>query len=161
METHPPLRSGRLAKLVGVSPDTLRLYERKGLLQSPLRSANGYRCYSSDSVARVRLIRAALSIGFTLDELTKILKIRDSGGAPCHQVRAMASSKLHALEQHIQQLSDLRNRLREVLCAWDHQLEQTPAQKRAGLLELLAATPNKPGALPPHFYAALTKETRR
>jgi len=72
-----------LAKLVGISTDTLRLYERKGLLRSPMRTDNGYRCYSPDCIVRLRLIRAALSIGFTLDELAKILKIRDAGGAPC------------------------------------------------------------------------------
>jgi DNA-binding transcriptional MerR regulator len=150
-----------LAKLVGISTDTLRLYERKGLLRSPMRTANGYRCYSPDCVARLRLIRAALSIGFTLDELAKILKIRDAGGAPCHKVRDLAISKLAGLEQHIRQLALLRDQLRNLLKSWDRLLEETPQHQRAGLLEMLAAAPAKPRILPAHLYAAVTRETRR
>ncbi|MGZ3489463.1 MAG: heavy metal-responsive transcriptional regulator [Isosphaeraceae bacterium] len=157
-----PLRSGALARLLGVSPDTLRLYERKKLLRPPARSSNGYRCYSPDSIERVRLIRAALSIGFTLDELARILKIRDAGGIPCHKVRDLAAAKLQALEQHIEQLASLRDQLREVLAAWGLLLEHTPQPKRAGLLEALAATAaGKSARLPAHFYAAITQETRR
>lgn len=156
-----PLRSGNLAKVVGVSPDTLRLYERKGLLPLPLRSSNGYRCYSTESVARVRLIRAALSIGFTLDELARVLKIRDAGGAPCHKVRDLAAAKLQGLEQHIHQLLTLRNQLLEALETWNDILEHHPPDKPAGLLEALAAAPGRARSLPAHFYAALAKETRR
>ena len=161
VKSQSPLRSGALAKLVGISPDTLRLYERKGLLDAPVRSANGYRCYSADAAARVRLIRGALSIGFTLEELGRFLKIRDAGGAPCQQVRELATSKLDGLEQHIQQLVGLREQLRNVVENWDRLLEETPRQQRAGLLENLAAAPEKARTLPAHFYAAITKETRR
>jgi DNA-binding transcriptional MerR regulator len=112
-------------------------------------------------VSRVRLIRAALSIGFTLDELAKILRIRDAGGAPCRKVRDVVGVKLQGLEQHIQQLVDLRDQLGEVLHAWDGLLEQTPHGKPAGLLDALAASPEKPRSLPPHVYAAVMKESRR
>jgi MerR family transcriptional regulator, copper efflux regulator len=158
----PALRSGGLARLVGLSPDTLRLYERKGLLHPQLRSSNGYRCYGPDSVARVRLIRAALSIGFTLDELAKVLKIRDADGVPCSKVRDLATSKLRGLEQHIRQLLELRDQLRLLLSTWDQVLKQTPRDKRAGLLDALAASSaGKVRRLPPHLYAAVTKEIRR
>jgi len=158
----PPLRSGTLARLMGVSPDTLRLYERKGLIPPPLRSSNGYRCYRPDSVERVRLVRAALSIGFTIDELAKILKIRDAGGIPCNKVRDLAVSKLQGLEQHIQQLIGLRGQLRALLSTWEGILDGTPRNQRAGLLEALAtASPAKARTLPPHFYAAITKESGR
>lgn len=161
MKPQPSLRSGTLARLVGVSPDTLRLYERKGLLRPPQRSANGYRCYSPESVERVRVIRAALSIGFTLDELAQILKIRDAGGAPCHKVRALAAAKLSGLERHIDQLVGLREQLKSILASWDGLLDQTPQRKRAGLLEALAAAPVKANTLPPHLHAAMTRETQR
>lgn len=158
----PPLRSGTLARLVSVSPDTLRLYERKGLIPPPLRSSNGYRCYRPDSVERVRLVRAALSIGFTIDELAKILKIRDAGGIPCKKVRDLAASKLKGLDHHIQELIGLRDQLRSALETWQDLLDGTPRNKRAGLLEVLAAaSPGKGRTLPPHFYAAITKETGR
>src|SRR5947207_15027156 len=83
-----PLRSGELARRAGVSPDTLRHYERKGLL-APCRTPSGYREYSAEAVDRVRLIRRALSIGFSLDELAPILAARDRGRAPCRAVRAL------------------------------------------------------------------------
>jgi len=161
MKPQPPLRSGTLARLVGVSPDTLRLYERKGTLRAPMRSPNGYRCYSPESVARVRLIRAALSIGFTLDELAQILKIRDAGGAPCHKVRALAAAKLDGLDHHIQQLTALRDHLKDVVDSWDHLLHQTPHSERAGLLEALAVAPVKARTLSPHLHAAMTRETQK
>jgi DNA-binding transcriptional MerR regulator len=109
----------------------------------------------------VRLIRAALSIGFTLEELAAILKIRNSGGAPCHKVRGLAVRKLQGLERQIEQMNDLRDQLRTILQEWDRVLEQTPKHARAGLLENLAVTPSRQTTLPPHFYAALTRETRR
>src|SRR5947209_17576098 len=80
-----PLRSGELARQAGVSPDTLRHYERRGLLPPPQRSAAGYRLYSNEALGRVRLIRGALSTGFTVNELGAILADRDRGGAPCRR----------------------------------------------------------------------------
>jgi len=157
-----PLRSGELARLAGVSPDTLRLYERKGLLKSPLRSSNGYRCYAPDAVTRVSLIRSALSIGFNLDELAKILKIRDAGGAPCNKVRDLAASKLQGLDRHIRQLLELRDQLRAVLAGWDKVLEGNQRNCRAGLLEsLAAASSGKSKPLPSYLYATLNKESSR
>lgn len=155
------LRSGELARLVEVSPDTLRLYERKGLLPRPQRSANGYRCYPPEAAARVSLIRSALSIGFNLDELSKILKVRDAGGIPCGKVRDLAALKLHALDKHIRELLELRDKICTILAGWDQVLEQSQAHRRAGLLESLAgASAGKSKALPPYLYAALAKSSR-
>src|SRR5437588_13043371 len=84
-----PLRSGELARRAGVSPDTLRHYERRGLLPRPQKSAAGYRLYSPQALARIRLIRGALSIGVTLKELGTILADHDRGGAPCRRVRPL------------------------------------------------------------------------
>jgi DNA-binding transcriptional MerR regulator len=157
MSSKSSLRSGEVARLMGISADTVRMYERKGLL-APHRAANGYRCYSEESVARVRLIRAALSIGFKIDELARILKVRDSGGAPCRAVRELAQSKVRALDSQIEQLTSLRAQLRQVLKDWDRQLKAMPAGQRAGLLERLVSACSNARALPPHFYAALSKE---
>jgi hypothetical protein len=82
-----------LAQLAGVSRDTLRHYERRGLLPAAQRSQNGYRHYPPQALERVRLIRGALGIGFTVDELRDILQSRDRGVAPCHQVHALAMDK--------------------------------------------------------------------
>jgi DNA-binding transcriptional MerR regulator len=137
------LRSGELARLAGVSPDTLRHYERKGLLTRPRRSANGYREYLSSDLDRVRLVRGALAIGFSLDELARILSVRDRGGAPCHQVRALAAAKLTEVETQLGELAELRDELRRLLKNWDGLLAKKSPLERAGLLELLAAKPTK------------------
>ena len=86
--------------MCGVSTDTLRHYERVGVLAKPLRTRAGYRQYPPEAVLRVRLVRRALSIGFSLAELSRILRTRDRGGAPCREVRELAARKLEQLEQY-------------------------------------------------------------
>ena len=132
------LRSGELAKLAGVSADTLRHYERKGVLTRPRRTNNGYRQYPADALQRVRLVRRALAVGFTLDELANILRVRDSGGAPCHEVRALAQTKLSHIEAQLRELIGLRDELRTTLKDWDLRLSRKPPGGRANLLESLA-----------------------
>src|SRR2546429_3524843 len=84
-----PLRSGELARRAGVSPDTLRHYERRGLLPRPQRAAAGYRLYLPEALARVRLIRGALSLGVSGKELWTILAGPDPGGAPLPRARSL------------------------------------------------------------------------
>jgi len=132
-----PLRSTELARLAGVSPDTLRHYEQKGLLPRAQRSKNGYREYPEQALGRVRLVRRAVALGFTLEELARVVKLRDQGGAPCREVRALAAAKLVALEGRVSELQAACERLRSVLERWDTVLAQTPTGKRAALLEAL------------------------
>lgn len=132
------LRAGELARLAGVSADTLRHYERKGLIQRPRRSANGYREYPFDVLERVKLIRSALSVGFTIDELARVLKERDKGGAPCRKVRELAASKLEEAEKQLSRITALRDELRGLLEEWDDALERSVNGNRASLLESLA-----------------------
>lgn len=134
-----PLRTGEVARLSGVSPDTIRLYERRGLLARPRRTDGGYRQYPAAAVERVRLVRRALALGFTLEELRIVLAARDSGGAPCRVVRTLAAEKLEAVETRIEDLVTLRDRIRRVLADWDDRLARTPSGQRAGLLQALAA----------------------
>jgi DNA-binding transcriptional MerR regulator len=131
-------RSGELARLVGVSTDTLRHYERKGVLPKAHRLNNGYRKYSPDSIDRVRLIRRALAVGFTLDELAQFLKARDRGQAPCLEVRSLAAEKLNEVESRLSELLALRDELRATLVNWDERLAGKKAGQPAGLLEALA-----------------------
>jgi DNA-binding transcriptional MerR regulator len=133
------LRSAELAGLSGLSTDTLRHYERKGILHAG-RSANGYREYPPQSKDRVRLVQHALSVGFTLDELARLLKIREEGGAPCKEVRALAAAKLKALEEQLCGLSVLRNELRKMLEKWDTKLAHTRNGEQARLLDMLQAS---------------------
>jgi DNA-binding transcriptional MerR regulator len=137
MRESGPLRAGEVARLSGVSPDTLRHYERKGLLK-PQRAPNGYREYPRHAVERVRLIRAALAIGFKLDDLERVFKIRDAGGAPCRQVRELAAAKLNELETLVLDLTVMRDEIRELIRDWDRRLDSVAADEPARLLETLA-----------------------
>ena len=138
------LSAGELARRAGVSPDTVRHYERKGVIAPPPRGANGYRRYPAETLARVQLIRRALALGFTLDDLAGVLRTRDRGGIPCGRVRALAATKLEDVEARLRELVALRNDLRAALRTWDSQLAKTRAGKRAGLLDSLPA-PNPAG----------------
>ena len=127
--------SGELARLSGVSPDTIRFYERKGLLPLANRSEKGYRHYSTDALPRVRLIQSALALGFTINELSVILQIRNQGGKPCHKVQQMAHEKLQRIETMIRDLKLVRKDLRSCLEDWDRELSNVPEGKQALLLE--------------------------
>ena len=137
------LRSGELASLTGVSTDTLRHYERKRVLPRPARTRAGYRQYPPEAADRVWLVRRAIAMGFSLDELARILRVRDSGGAPCRQVYALAADKLERLDRQIADLVAVRGQLQELVTQWRGRLEQTPEGQRAGLLEALIHPPSR------------------
>lgn len=123
-----------------MSTDTLRHYERIGVLARPRRTEAGYRLYPTDAVKRVQLVRRALSVGFSLAELVRILRVRDSGGSPCKQVRALAASKLEQIDEQMEELRFMRKQLEELLALWDERLRRTPEGERAGLLEMLPSS---------------------
>jgi len=132
-------RIGKLAAACGVSSDTLRHYERKGVLKA-FRSNNGYRRYPGNALARVQMVRRALRLGFTLNEVGAALKERERGGIPCRRVRELAVAKLSAVESQLAALLVLRDELRRSLNDWDQRLAQTDPAVPAGLLEALAAS---------------------
>ena len=134
------MRSGEVARRAGVSVDTLGHYERVGLLAAPVRDPNGYRRYSAAAVDRVRLIQRALDMGFTLEELGRVLRQRDAGRAPCRQVLAIAVARPEELESRIENLHVLRDELTRLVATWDARLASLPAGQRAGLLDALAKT---------------------
>lgn len=136
------MRSGQLAHLTGVSTDTLRHYERLGLLRLPQRTAGNYRDYSPASQQRVELIQRALTIGFSLSELMTILAVRDRGGAPCRHVRALMDSKIHAVDEQIKNLVSLRVELNRLSKDWDRRLRRTKPGQAARLLEAVPPTPS-------------------
>jgi DNA-binding transcriptional MerR regulator len=129
------MRSGQLARQRGVSTDTLRHYERLGLLPLPQRTAGNYREYPPTSPQRVELIRRALTIGFSLPELKTILAVRDKGGAPCRHVRDLLRSKIHNLDQQIRNLVSLRAEMNRLSGEWDKRLRRTQPGQVARLLE--------------------------
>ncbi len=123
-----------------MSPDTLRHYERKGVIRRPPRQANGYRSYPPETFRRVELVRRSLAIGFTLDELAEVLRVRDQDGAPCRKVRQLAATKLGEVEERLKELAALRDELRATLKQWDCKLARTPKNRRSRLLESLTVT---------------------
>ena len=129
------MRSGQLAGQTGVSTDTLRHYERLGLLPLPQRTAGNYREYPPTSPQRVELIRRALTIGFSLPELKTILAVRDKGGAPCRHVHDLLRSKIHNLDEQIRNLVSLRAEMNRLSGEWDKRLRQTKPGQVARLLE--------------------------
>jgi DNA-binding transcriptional MerR regulator len=134
-------RSGDIARRAGVSVDTLRHYERKGLLTRPQRLANGYRMYPSAALDRVLLIQRALAVGFTLDELARLLRARDRGQPPCREVRMIAAQKLQDVEQQLHDLAQFREDLERLLHEWDVRLAGTGGAAPAHLLESLTTKP--------------------
>lgn len=137
------LRSGELADLTGVSPDTIRHYERIGILPESPRTSSGYRMFGRDAVDRIRLVQRALQLGFTLAELSEILKVRDAGGAPCHRVLDLTEKKLQSLTQQIAELRQTQRYMRQLVRQWRTKLSKTNPGSRAMLLHSL------PGASPP------------
>lgn len=120
-----------------MSADSLRHYERLGLLPRAPRSAGGARRFPIAAERQVRVIQMALGIGFTLGELADVFIERRSGGAPCRKVYALASAKLEALEIRLRELSQLRDALASTLGTWKTRLQGTDVGVPAALLETL------------------------
>lgn len=132
------ISSGELARMCGVSPDTIRHYERVGVLPGAVRGSNGYRRFPRESVERVQLVRKALAIGFSLEELARIVRQRDAGSPPCRNVRAMAGEKLADLDRQIAEMISMRAELAGILEEWDAKLSTTAGGEAAHLLQGLA-----------------------
>ncbi len=135
------MRAGQLANAAGVSTDTLRHYERIGILPMPPRTAGNYRDYPENSLDRVRLIQRALGAGFSLAQLASILKVRDKGGVPCQTARAMAEAKLRDVKLQIRELQAMRRQLGRILKDWKKRLARTRKGQPAKLLESLPDAP--------------------
>jgi DNA-binding transcriptional MerR regulator len=91
-----------------VNPQTLRYYERRGLLPVPVRSPGGYRAYPADAVRRVRFIKRAQDLGFTLAEVASLLDLVEGGPESCDRVRFLAEEKIADVERRIADLQALR-----------------------------------------------------
>ena len=132
------LRSGELARQTGVSADTLRHYEKLGILPTAERTNGGYRMFAASSVKRVQLVQRSLQLGFSLTELSEILGTHDRGDAPCHRVLSLAQQKLHSLDQQIAELRRTQGYMRRLVREWKQKLRRTPAGRKAMLLHSLA-----------------------
>jgi len=108
---------GSLAKRAGVSIDTIRYYERRGLLAKPARSLAGYRTYGGSTVQRLRFIRNAQALGFTLSEIEQLLTLHTAQGTTCDHVRYRAQLKLADIERKIRSLDAMKKALQQLVSA--------------------------------------------
>ena len=111
------LTIGKVAQSAGLAIDTVRYYEREGLLETPARSASGYRHYRPDVVARLRFIRQAKDLGFSLSEIKELLALRVAPGKSCADVRAHAEHKIADVDRRIASLKRVRGALTRLASA--------------------------------------------
>ncbi len=102
------LTRGRLAREAGVNFSTVRYYERRGILCSKERSAGGYHQYDEEDVCRLRFIRRAQELGFTLKEVEELLALRLDAGSRCSEVRQQAETKVADMQQKIRDLQRMK-----------------------------------------------------
>jgi DNA-binding transcriptional MerR regulator len=140
------LRSGALAEAAGVSPDTIRHYEKIGVLPQASRTESGYRVFPANAVERVLVVQRALRIGFTLSELAEVLKARDAGGAPCRRVYQLAQEKLKGIEADIEALKRTGRYLKNVLADWEQRIQRTGPGQKSHLLHSLSDALAKSGS---------------
>lgn len=109
------VRIGDLAAQAGVTRDTLRYYERVGLLPAPHRTRTGYRLYDGVIAERIGFIHKAQALGLTLEEVREVLKVAESASPPCEHVRALLSRRLKDVQARIVELESLRRSLARAL----------------------------------------------
>lgn len=130
---------GEMAAAAGVGRDTIRYYERSGLLAVPDRTAAGYRLYAEADLERLNFIRSAQELGFTLDQIRQLLTVKASDSATATAVLEITLTKISEAESRIEKLSNIRDILRELAgqCPGAVPISECPilaflATKRAG-----------------------------
>ena len=108
------LRSGELAKAAGVNLETIRFYERQSLLPKPPRTTAGYRLFPADAVQRVRFIRRAQTLGFSLKEIRELLALSSTRSTSCKTVRERAEKKMRDIQEKISALEAMNRALRKL-----------------------------------------------
>ncbi|PJF24873.1 MAG: heavy metal-responsive transcriptional regulator [Phototrophicales bacterium] len=106
---------GELAKRCGVNPETIRYYERSGLLIEPQRSDAGYRLFDEAAAERLHFVKRAQSAGFTLDEIKTLLDIQNAPDSTCGDVRSLTEHKIAQIDERIRLLTSMRALLVDLL----------------------------------------------
>jgi DNA-binding transcriptional MerR regulator len=107
------MKIGEVAAAAGVTIDTIRFYERRGVVPEPKRRPSGYRDYSTDVIDRIRLARRLQGVGLTLDEIVDALQAHDAGDATCESERWRLDVALERVEQRIAELQAVRRTIRQ------------------------------------------------
>ncbi len=109
------MRSGEVAAQAGVNVQTLRYYERRGLLEVPPRSPRGYRRYPPETVRVIRFVKRSQELGFTLHEVQELLHLAKGGPAACKPARDLAGTRIEDLERKIRELQRMKDSLAELV----------------------------------------------
>ncbi|HUB71215.1 MAG TPA: MerR family transcriptional regulator [Acidimicrobiales bacterium] len=127
------MRSSEVASRAGVNVQTLRYYERRGILAEPRRSGSGYRSYDDQAVRTVRFIKGAQQLGFSLEEISSLLELAVGGPRNCGTAKKLATEKIGELEAKIARLSAMRGSLLQLVAT----CERGPDKRDCPLLEAM------------------------
>ena len=131
------MRTSELASRVGVNTETLRYYERRGLLAEPPRTSGGYRDYPPTAIGLLRFIKRAQELGFVLDVVDELLELDAGGPDGCEAARALAERRIDDLAGRIRDLQRMRDSLADLVATCD----QPRADRRCALLEAIDHNP--------------------
>lgn len=118
-ESGASLKIGEVAKLSGIGIEALRFYERSGLLGRPARSQSGYRVYDAAVLQRLDFIKRAQVLGFSLDEIKRIIADKQAGHSPCLEVRQIVRHRLEELDERMKEMRRYRKELGAALTQWE------------------------------------------
>lgn len=141
------LKIGEVAKQTGIGIETLRFYERSGLLDAPVRTEAGYRLYGADALTTLEFIKRAQILGFTLTEINRIISESRSGASPCNEVREIVRQRLAELDERLQQMQLYRDAVAKTLRQWDK--TGKAAGRFCGLIESAEIEVRKPASRKP------------
>lgn len=113
------LKIGEVSKRSGVGVEALRFYEKSGLLDRPSRTYSGYRVYGEDVLDRLAFIKQAQALGFSLDEIRRIVEDARKGQSPCDEVREIVRRRMEELDARLRELQRHRKELKRTLEEWD------------------------------------------
>ncbi len=113
------LKIGEVSKRSGVGVEALRFYEKSGLLDSPARTYGGYRVYGEEVLDRLAFIKQAQALGFSLEEVRRIIDDARRGASPCEEVREIVRRRLAELDERLRELRRFRDELKQTLHEWD------------------------------------------
>jgi len=131
----PGLTIGQLARAADVNVETIRYYQRIGLIDEPVKPAQGYRRYPADTVERIRFIKRAQELGFTLNEITDLLSLNDRD---CDEARSIAEHKQEVIQQRIDDLSAMQRELTKLIKACKRNVS---GEDRCAIIATLAKNP--------------------
>src|SRR6266545_3279084 len=113
------LKIGEVSKRSGIGIEALRFYEKSGLIDPPGRTGGGYRQYDASVLDRLEFIKRAQALGFSLNEIARIIAEKQAGHSPCEEVREIVRTRLRELDERMAQMRRYRREMAETLRGWD------------------------------------------